>query len=1369
MNINIRICKKVNLIFLILLICTFFNSLEANVKVRLQLKWEHQFQFAGYYAAIEKGFYKNEGLEVDLILPEKDKDPVLSMIENDIEFGVGNSEIMLMRNKGFDIVVLGVIFQHSPLVLITRNSLNNANIGDITNKVMIEHGASEIFAYLDKANVKVDNIYNDLDTALDYFVSGKIDAFSAYITDEPFILDSLNIDYSIIHPTTKGIDFYGDNIFTSEKYLKDSPQIVEKFLKASLEGWDYAMRNKNEIIDLILNKYSKRHSLEHLKYESDVMTEFLHSDLIYPGYMTKKRWSKILETYLNLGMIRSDFSLEDFMYNPSSKNSFLKNFLIQLLISLSIIVPLTLIIIYIYRINVRLKHEINVKLKIEEDKDTILRKLKLLQVGLEQSPISIVITDNHGNIQYVNQKFIEVSGYSFDEVFGRNPRLLKANYFDNEYYKNLWSTINRGDNWQGLLYNQTKKGNFYWESATISPIKNDEETITHFLAVKEDITEKRAMENRLIENELKYKTLFYETPDPYLILQDNIFIECNYSAEKILKVNKKEIVGRSPVEFSPIYQPNGEKSESYAFKMINIASQKGTNTFEWLHKRTDGTEFYVEVTLSRMVLKDQITFFVIWKDIEEIKKAQMELYEKKNLLSDLIENSGALIYVKDLEGKYKIVNREWEKVIGLSREVTLGKDDFQLFEAIFANDFVNNDKTVISTGKILKKEEVLFKDEEEVHFLSIKFPLRDVNNNIYGICGISTNISDRKIIEQKLRESEERYRLLFETSQEGIMVGQNFKVVYFNPVIPIITGYSPEELYDMNFLDLVHKDDVKTVYDNYNKRISGNVIEQKYRIRIIMKDGTISWIAISGVYFEWEGEPATLNFIEDVTKMKIIEDALIENEEKYRLLTEFTSDVIWILNLNRECFTYISPSVFQLRGLTVEEAMNESLDDSLHKDSIEYVKERINEGLKTFLENPNSNKYYHDEVRQYHKDGTLLWIEVATQFRFNNLNEIEIVGVSRNINDRKAMEFELIKSKEEAEKANKAKSEFLANMSHEFRTPLNAILGFSNNLLSLVKDEKQRSSLHSIKKSGSLLLTLVNDILDLSKVEAGKLTFHFAKFSTKSFIDDIVQVFKMRAEDKKLDFQIEIDSEFPEFIIFDELRIHQVLTNLLSNAFKFTDEGFVKLKLSFFRFNGTLKVEVQDSGIGIKETELDRIFIVFEQQSGQDSKKYEGTGLGLSITKKIVELLNGKISVQSKFGEGSIFIVEFLNIEYSGVTESFYNDSNPESLYKENLYLFNKNEFDFSSIGNKSKVVEIIREILIPESEIFTRVIKIDEIEKFGIKIGLFADTFNENFFTVLSKKILFISETFNVPEIKKIPVYLDKIANLFEEKNDEL
>lgn len=287
-------------------------------RVRLQLKWSHQFQFAGYYAAIEQGYYRDAGLEVELVEAKPGVDAAQVVLAGEAEFGVGTSDVILLRGRGEPVVVLAVIFQHSPLVLLARRGAGIDDLHGLHDKpVMIEPGSAELFAYfkregVDPAKLRVEHHTFDVAALLEDHVAGM----SAYQTDEPFLLKQAGVDYMTFTPRAGGIDFYGDNLITTEEQIHRHPERVRAFRAASLKGWQYALAHPEETIELILANYPGPKDRAHLEFEAAQVIQLMHPALIEIGHMNPGRWSHMIKTYEEFGMLERPVSLDELLYDP---------------------------------------------------------------------------------------------------------------------------------------------------------------------------------------------------------------------------------------------------------------------------------------------------------------------------------------------------------------------------------------------------------------------------------------------------------------------------------------------------------------------------------------------------------------------------------------------------------------------------------------------------------------------------------------------------------------------------------------------------------------------------------------------------------------------------------------------------------------------------------------------------------------------------------------------------------------------------------------------------------------------------------------------------------------------------------------------
>ncbi len=509
-------------------------------------------------------------------------------------------------------------------------------------------------------------------------------------------------------------------------------------------------------------------------------------------------------------------------------------------------------------------------------------------------------------------------------------------------------------------------------------------------------------------------------------------------------------------------------------------------------------------------------------------------------------------------------------------------------------------------------------------------------------------IDERRQAEEKLRQSELRWQFALEGSQDGVWDWNLVtNQVYFSSVWKKMLGYEDGEIAaNLSERDKrIHPDDRESAYIDVNKHIAGETAYYYNEHRLLCKNGRYKWILDRGKVIEWIEDGKPLRFIgthSDITERKQAEENLQKERDKLITILNAIPNGVYIVN-KRYDIEYINPVIEKTFG---------PID---RRKCYMYFHDRTE--VCPWCKNPevfagNSVRW---EWYSLKDDRHYDLFDTPIKNIDGSISKFEIF---HDITERKQAEEALKQAKEQAESANRAKSEFLANMSHEIRTPMNAVIGFSELLSSQVTDHKQKSYLHSIQAAGNALLTLINDILDLSKIEAGRLEIQYEAINPRIVFDELQQIFVLRIAEKNLEFIVDIDKALPPALLLDETRLRQVLLNLIGNAVKFTDMGYIKLSaqispISPFSKGGTLEdiyrkvdliIAVEDTGIGVPENQQEMIFESFRQQYGQNTRKYGGTGLGLAITKRLVEVMNGHISVKSRVGKGSVFEITLRDV-----------------------------------------------------------------------------------------------------------------------------
>ncbi|WP_066758993.1 PAS domain S-box protein [Crocinitomix algicola] len=453
---------------------------------------------------------------------------------------------------------------------------------------------------------------------------------------------------------------------------------------------------------------------------------------------------------------------------------------------------------------------------------------------------------------------------------------------------------------------------------------------------------------------------------------------------------------------------------------------------------------------------------------------------------------------------------------------------------------------------------------------------------------------------------------------------------FVNKKATILTEYTEEELLTMNYSELVTSPPLEELREFYQNQVKNDVLTSYVEFQIKSKTGKKYWLGQNVQLVKTKGETTGfLAIARDITERVRANEELRKSEEKYRKLLENMN--LGMIEVGKEGrLTKVYESFCELTGYSREELLDENSDiNLLAPESYNTVEEHMRlrkEGKATVY-----------EVKMIRKDGKEIWVLISGAPYYDDDGNINgSIAVHLDITARKVAENNLKDAKEMAEASSRAKEIFLANMSHEIRTPLNAVIGLSQLLAKSKLDKSQINYVSTIKSSATTLLGLVNNILDFSKIESGEMHLEKTPFNINELGVNVVKLFNYRANEKNI--RIEFNTNLPTNASFnsDQLRLNQVLVNLVNNAIKFTNRGTVKLCINK-QDDGEILFEVIDTGIGISEDKIETIFSEFKQENEKIVKQFGGTGLGLSISKSLVELFGGELKVKSVKGEGSTF------------------------------------------------------------------------------------------------------------------------------------
>ncbi len=486
--------------------------------------------------------------------------------------------------------------------------------------------------------------------------------------------------------------------------------------------------------------------------------------------------------------------------------------------------------------------------------------------------------------------------------------------------------------------------------------------------------------------------------------------------------------------------------------------------------------------------------------------------------------------------------------------------------------------------------------------------------------------------DEALRQKNVELERFFNVSLDLLCIADvHGRFIRLNPEWEKVLGYPLSELEGRSYLDFVHPDDV-----GQTQAASAHLTSQQdvlfFENRLRARDGSYRWI-------EWRSKPQGEIIhaaARDVTERKRTEHALARAEARYRSIIERAVTGIAFADETGSIITF-NDSFVHLLEYSGGELIGMNFSRFTHPDDLPLEVEFFKEIMGGQRED------YRLENRYLAKSGRVVWVDMSVAaIRDEQGRVVNFVGMVVDISERKRVEAALLQARDAAEAASKTKSAFLANMSHEIRTPLNAVIGLTQLCLETRLETRQRDYLQKVLRSSRMLLRILNDILDYSKIEAGRLVLEQRVFALNEVLDQLAVLMEAPVREKGLTLSLHVESDVPRSLVGDSLRLEQALTNLLGNAVKFTERGGVGLRVGLVARDAEqvrLRFAVTDTGIGIKPEEQDRLFSVFTQADASTTRRFGGTGLGLAISKCLAEMMNGELDFESVPGRGSTFVL----------------------------------------------------------------------------------------------------------------------------------
>lgn len=880
----------------------------------------------------------------------------------------------------------------------------------------------------------------------------------------------------------------------------------------------------------------------------------------------------------------------------------------------------------------------------------VRRELERLSLIVQQTINAVIITDAKGRIEWVNTAFEKLTGYTLPEVLNKVPgAFLQGEQTNPETAAYIKKQIVNAEPFSCEIYNYKKNGDGYWLRINGQPVFDEAGNVINFFAIEEDITREHEAEEKLKEFDKRINVAIQK-------LGDNVW-EHDFTTEQTsFSQQEYQLLGYTAVEYESnvnLWYNSIHPEDKQLVQANDDNYRKGQIDHHRLEYRIIHKDGTVKWVLDRGVVIEKskegkpLKIIGTHSDITQQKENENELETTATRLSSLITNLHAGVLLESENRTIKLVNRQFCNMFNIYADPSqlIGIDCSRSAEQ-FRHFFTDPDGFVNGIDKILAERKTVTGDK--LQLVDGRFFERDFipiwNDGRYdGQLWVYHDITEKINADKKLEQQRKFYEEILDNIPSDIAVfDSEHRYLYVNPIgikdaelRKWIIGKTDEDYVTYRNRPISLAAGRKKIFESVKKSKKLKYWEEAVK----QPDGSSKYVMrnMFPVLNSDNEVSLVIGYGMDITDIKNIQQEVIESEKKYRDVIDHSLAIITTHDIEGRFIT-VNPVVGKIYGYNDEEMIGHFLYEFIPDEDKQLFQEN-------YLNKILTEKVSSGIFRVKSKQGEIIYTLYNNFLKEEPGKEPYVIGFAVDITDRVKAEKELKIAKKVTEEMVQTKQNFLANMSHEIRTPMNAIMGMSRQLEKTNLDPRQQGYLETITAASENLLIIINDILDLSKLEAGKLSLEKIGFEPRLVVSHVMQVMMHKAEEKGLILSNSYcDQRLCPILVGDPYRINQVLLNLVSNSIKFTETGGVDISCKIISENlqqQQVEICVKDTGIGMAPSFVENLFQKFSQEDESVARRFGGTGLGMSITKQLVDLMGGQILVQSKKGEGTDIRVRF--------------------------------------------------------------------------------------------------------------------------------